>query len=351
MYNIENYNYILPEELIAQEPALTRDSSRLLFVERSGESLSDHRFYDLPRLLKKGDLLVVNNTRVVPAKLFGKKASGGKIEILVLEYNYCDKRKRNSRWCLLKSSKRPKIGCKLFFEKDVSGRVEDLGNEGLVKITFESTRSFDDFLSENGIIPLPHYIKRKDKDHYSEMDRERYQTIFSSHSGAVAAPTAGLHFTMELIERLKQKGVDIVELTLHVGHGTFKPVRVNDIREHKLGAEAFSVSIHAAHAINQAKKEGRRVIAVGTTVVRTLESAVGKDNKIMHGKGQTDLLITPGFKFRIIDGLITNFHLPKSSLLFLVSSFGGLDLIKKAYFWAVDKKYRFFSYGDAMLLL
>lgn len=350
MFNIEDYNYDLPEELIAQAPASSRDSSLLLFVERFKKSFSDHYFFDLPGLLERGDLLVVNNTRVIPAKLFGRKESGGKIEILVLEHPNSDVSKPNSRWCISKSSKRPKKGSKLFFECNVLGTVEDFGNNGLIQITFQGTPSVDSLLKNKGCMPLPPYIKREGRDSQSGMDRERYQTVFSRKGGAVAAPTAGLHFTEELIERLDQSGVSLVELTLHVGHATFRPVRTKDIRDHKLGEETYIIDPDTANAVNNTKKEGKRVIAVGTTVVRALETVAGQRGEIAPGKGKTDLLITPGFRFKVVDGLITNFHLPKSSLLFLVSAFAGLELIKKAYHRAIEKGFRFYSYGDAMLI-
>jgi S-adenosylmethionine:tRNA ribosyltransferase-isomerase len=349
MFNIEDYNYDLRQDLIAQVPSSTRDGSRLLFVDRQRSEFSDYHFYDLPGLLKSGDLLVVNNTRVVPARLFGRKDSGGQVEALVLEHQDGET-DSDTRWCLLKSSKRPKKGGRLFFENGVYGVIEDSAEDGLARISFHGPQTIDRLMEEKGIMPLPPYIRR-DNNGFAALDRERYQTVFSRNKGAVAAPTAGLHFTGESVERLRQCGVDLVELTLHVGHGTFRPVRVTDIREHRLGEETYIIEPDTAEAINRARRENRRVIAVGTTVVRTLESAVDAGGEIVPGRGRTGLLITPGFKFRAIDGIITNFHLPKSSLLFLVSAFGGYELIKKAYEWAVEKEYRFYSYGDAMIIL
>ena len=350
MFNIEDYNYDLRQDLIAQVPASSRDSSRLLFVDRCRSSISDHYFFDLPDLLKRGDILVVNNTRVVPARLFGRKESGGKIEILVLEHPDSDVTRSNTRWCMLKSSKRPPKGCRLFFEMDVSGIVEALGEEGLTKISFYGPQTIDTLLEGKGYMPLPPYIKR-DNNEFSAVDRERYQTIFSHKKGAVAAPTAGLHFTKASVQKLRQAGVSLIELTLHVGHGTFHPVRTEDIREHKLGEESYIIEPDTAEAINRAKRDGRRVIAVGTTVVRTLETVAGIEGRIAQGQGITNLLITPGFRFKVVDGILTNFHLPKSSLLFLVSAFGGHELIREAYKRAVEKEYRFYSYGDAMLII
>jgi S-adenosylmethionine:tRNA ribosyltransferase-isomerase len=351
MFNIEDYEYDLPEGLIAQVPALDRDNSRLLVIDRLKGSFSDHHFFDLPRILESGDLIVVNNTRVVPARLSGRKETGGRVEVLVLEHADAEGARSNTRWCLLKSSKRPKTGTRLFFEKDLTGLVDILGEDGLVRIVFQGDHSIDRALEEQGIIPLPPYIKRGRQNGRSIMDRERYQTVFSRAKGAVAAPTAGLHFTGDLVDRLAQGGITVVEITLHVGHGTFKPVRVKDIRNHDLGEESYVIDPEAAAAINRAKRERRRILAVGTTVVRTLETIAGRENEITAGFGRTDLLITPGFQFRVVDGLITNFHLPRSSLLFLVAAFAGLKLTREAYQWAVETKYRFYSYGDAMLII
>jgi S-adenosylmethionine:tRNA ribosyltransferase-isomerase len=350
MYNLEDYNYDLPEELIAQVPTTSRDRSRLLLVERSKKSFSDHHFFDLPRLLQPGDLLVVNNTKVVPSKLFGHKESGGQIEILVLGQFNSDVAGSNTRWCLLRSSKRPKKGSQLLFENNISGTVEDLAGGGLVQINFHGVSPIDSLLQEKGHMPLPPYIKREKGDFRASTDRERYQTVFALNPGAVAAPTAGLHFSKGLIEQLNQAGYDLVQVTLHVGHGTFRPVKKADIREHRLGEEAYTIDPDASRAINAAKRDGRRVIAVGTTVVRALETVAGRNGEITPGKGKTDLFITPGYAFKAVDALVTNFHLPKSSLLFLVSAFGGLGLIKNAYAWAIGKRYRFYSYGDAMLI-
>ncbi|MGD2125393.1 MAG: tRNA preQ1(34) S-adenosylmethionine ribosyltransferase-isomerase QueA [Desulfobacteraceae bacterium] len=351
MFSIEDYNYDLPKALIAQVPASGRDQSRLLVVERPKKSLSDHYFFELPRLLKPGDLLVINNTRVVPARLFGRKETGGRIELLVVEHPNDEAPKSETRWCLLKSSKRPKKGSRLFFEYGVSGLVGNVGDDGLVQITFQGPPWIDALLDLKGTMPLPPYIRREHHDGRSVIDRERYQTVFSTRRGAVAAPTAGLHFTEQLVEKLSQAGISLTELTLHIGHGTFRPVRSKDIRNHNLGVEDYIIDSETANAINTFKKEGGRVIAVGTTVVRALETVAGTRGEIAPGQGKTSLLITPGFQFKVIDGLITNFHLPKSSLLFLVSAFAGRELIRDAYEWAIAKAYRFYSYGDAMLII
>jgi len=351
MFHIEDYDYNLPDELIAQVPLPDRDRSRLLVVDRSTGSMKDRHFLDLPDLLTPGDILVVNNTRVVPARLFGRKESGGRIEILVLEHPRKETRNPDTRWCLLKSSKRPRNGSRLFFEKDLSGVVENMGEDGLIQITFQGPQSIDSLLEERGMMPLPPYIRRTEKDPLSELDRERYQTVFAERKGAVAAPTASLHFTSKLLAKLQQTGISVVQVTLHVGHGTFRPVRTRDIRDHPLGYEEYDLDPETAHAIERSKSEGRRVVAVGTTVVRTLESVAGEEGSLKSGRGKTDLLITPGFRFKVVDALITNFHLPRSSLLFLVSAFAGLERIRKAYQAAIAKGYRFYSYGDAMLIL
>jgi S-adenosylmethionine:tRNA ribosyltransferase-isomerase len=351
MFDIEDYNYELPPGLIAQVPIKRRDQSRLLVVDRLRKSFEDRHFFDLPALLRPGDLLVVNDTRVVPARLIGRKESGGKVEILVLEHPDANRENPETRACLVKSSKRPKSGSRLFFDGGLSARVDEVREDGLVRIKFTGDRSVDAMLEERGAIPLPPYIKRSKESPCSQLDRERYQTVFSDKKGAVAAPTAGLHFTRNLLEKLKKAGVGIARLTLHVGYGTFRPVRTTDIRKHQLGEEFYRIEPETSKAIEQTKNKGSRVVAVGTTVVRALETASTSPEIIKPGQGKTDLLITPGHSFKVVDLLITNFHLPKSSLLFLVSAFAGLDLIREAYGRAIEKGYRFYSYGDAMMIV
>lgn len=355
MLDIEDYNYDLPQDLIAQTPACERDHSRLFEVDRSAGSFSDHRFFDLPQLLLPGDLLVVNNTQVVPARLFGHKESGGRIEILVLEHSDPSLDSGNSRTferlCLMKASRRPRPGSLLFFDAGVSGVVRNVLGNGLVTIKFNGGRGIDSLLDEKGRLPLPPYIKRGNDPSLEGLDRDRYQTVYACRRGAVAAPTAGLHFTQDVLRRLQKEGVCVVSLTLHVGYGTFRPVKVTDIRDHHLGYESYAIPPETADKIRSVRESGGRVIAVGTTVVRALESAANAEGSVIPGEGKTDLLITPGFVFRVVDGMITNFHLPKSSLLFLVSAFAGLDLIKQAYAEAIEKRYRFYSYGDAMLIV
>ncbi|RLB43785.1 MAG: tRNA preQ1(34) S-adenosylmethionine ribosyltransferase-isomerase QueA [Deltaproteobacteria bacterium] len=348
MFDIETYDYDLPPHLIAQYPAPERDKSRLLVVERTSGQLRDQHFGDLPGFLKRGDVLVLNDTRVVPARLLAVKETGGRVELFVLEGIREGEEECVESWCLYRASKRARVGMKLFIAPSVYAEIVELGKEGFIRVRFSGAVCVREILEKWGHVPLPPYIRREAR---SEVDRERYQTVFSKRNGAVAAPTAGLHFTERLLEKLKESGVRIASLTLHVGYGTFQPVRTKDIRKHRLEAEYFNVSPSTAEMINACKKNGGRVVAVGTTVVRALESAVSSQGKLSAVEEKTDLLITPGFRFKLIDALITNFHLPKSSLLFLVVAFAGLDLVKKAYAHAIDEEYRFYSYGDAMLIL
>ncbi len=352
MYSLEDYSYELPAQLIAQEPALTRDESRLLCVKRSTGEIAEYCFLDLPSFFNQGDVLVVNDAKVVPARLYGQKETGGQVEVLVLEHPAMPvKSGQDIRWCLVKASKRPKVGSRILFPDGLRGLVTELGADGMVQLRFEGDHTLNYVLEKRGCLPLPPYIKRDDEDRRLERDKERYQTVFCRFPGAVAAPTAGLHFTHDLFGTIQSMGVDVVSITLLVGHDSFRPVRVKDIREHHLGKESYSVGRDAANSIQTAKSEGRRVIAVGTTVVRSLETVWKREGKIVAGSGATDLLIYPGFRFQVIDALITNFHLPRSSLLFLVAAFAGLDLTMRAYRLAVERRYRFYSYGDAMMIL
>jgi len=351
MYSLQDYNYELPAELIAQEPALKRDGSRLLCLQRATGKIANHYFFELPSLLGEGDLLVVNDAKVVPARLYGQKETGGRVEILVLDHPVRPPRGgQDIRWCLVRASKRPKIGSNILFPHGLMGIVKGFGEDGMVQLGFEGKHTLNYVLEKRGCLPLPPYIKRDSNDRRLDTDRERYQTIFSHFSGAVAAPTAGLHFTHGLLESLQSLGVDIVSITLLVGHDTFRPVRAKDVREYRLGKESYFVGPDSARAIERAKGEGRRIIAVGTTVVRALETIGKRKGGIAADSGTTDLLIYPGFNFEVVDALITNFHLPRSSLLFLVAAFAGLDLTMKAYRCAVESRYRFYSYGDAMLI-
>ena len=350
MFDIETYDYYLPAHLIAQHPAPERDKSRLLVVERTSGHLRDHQFCDLPGLLRPGDLLVVNDTRVVPVRLLAKKDTGGKAELFVLNGIRNDEGPTSTCWCLFRASKRPKRGMRLVVEGSIPAKIVEVGRDGFVRVHFKGG-FVKDILEAKGHVPLPPYIRRSGDSDTDEIDRERYQTIFGKTNGAVAAPTAGLHFTERLLRHLRDKGIDIATLTLHVGYGTFQPVRTRDIREHRLTEEYYVIPRESAEAVHRCKARGGRVVAVGTTVVRAMEGVASKEGSLKAQEGKTDLLITPGFEFKVVDALITNFHLPKSSLLFLVAAFAGLHLVKKAYSHAISQAYRFYSYGDAMLIL
>lgn len=353
MYQLSDYDYDLPENLIAQSPCRDRSESRLLFLNREQQTISHHKFRDLLSILDHGDLLVVNNTKVVPARLFGRKQTGGKIEILILDYaagmKFLEKKGCFQCECLIRASKRPQKGSVLLLEEDVKAVIEDM-NEYTSHIKFLNGERFPEYLQTYGHIPLPPYIKRENESGEEKNDRMSYQTVYASEKGAVAAPTAGLHFTDALLNSLEKKGVKTARITLHVGYGTFVPVRAEDIRDHDIHSEYFEVSEKSAALINRAKAEGRRVIAVGTTCVRTLEYLADENGRVKPSEGQCDLFIYPGYRFKCVDAMITNFHLPKSTLLMLVSAFYSRQEILKAYEEAKASGYRFFSYGDAMLI-
>jgi S-adenosylmethionine:tRNA ribosyltransferase-isomerase len=368
-YDLEAYDYVLPAEQIAQFPADQRDQSRLLKLDCRTETIEDLNFTDILDLLTPGDLLVVNNTRVFPARLEGEKTSGGKVEFFLLEYPdfsqlepMIDERTtvtNTTHWHglstsgLLKSSKRPKPGTSINFSNNLKGKVLELQPDGKVKLNllFNCSENCppEDILSSCGRIPLPPYIKRDDGDHKN--DAERYQTVFACNTGAVAAPTAGLHFSETLLAELQKKKVAIAHITLHVGYGTFAPVRVKDIRQHEIHEEYVDVPAETAEKINQAKSIGKRIWAVGTTTVRSLEYAATSEGIVKATSGWCGLYIYPGYKFKVVNSLITNFHLPGSSLLFLVSALAGRKSILQAYEKAVRLGYRFYSYGDAMAIL
>ncbi|MCE8030986.1 tRNA preQ1(34) S-adenosylmethionine ribosyltransferase-isomerase QueA [Halomonas daqingensis] len=337
-----DFHYELPEELIARYPSERRSDCRLLCVDGESGELAHRRFTDLLELLEPGDLLVFNDTRVIPARLHGHKASGGKVEMLL-------ERPLDAHRGLahIRSSKSPKPGTELIFEGDVRAVVEGR-REALFELRFLGETPLIELLERHGHMPLPPYIDRADE----LADRDRYQTVYARRDGAVAAPTAGLHFDEPLLERLAAKGVESAFVTLHVGAGTFQPVRADDIREHKMHSEWIEVNEAACAKVRAAQAAGRRVIAVGTTSVRCLESACAKsaDGVIAPYSGETDIYIYPGYEWRCVDNLITNFHLPESTLLMLVSSFAGYETIMAAYREAVAERYAFFSYGDAMLL-
>jgi len=350
MFSLNDYDYDLPEERIAQTPVEGRDQSKLLFMDRTTGEIAHHKFSDIYDLLSPSDVLVINNTEVIPARLLGQKETGGKAEVLILDYPG-DKKSRidNGEYvcrCLIKSSKRPKDGTTLIFDQKLKANVVNF-KAGVYVVKFSYKGNFEQIIDRIGHVPLPPYIKRND----DKNDRTFYQTVYASQKGAVAAPTAGLHFSLSLMKKLKEKGVKVVALTLHVGYGTFLPVRVSDIRDHRIHSEWYSISKETADRINESKKKGHRIVAVGTTAVRTLEYA-GKENGIVaQGEGSCDLFIYPGYKFKTVDAMLTNFHLPKSTLLMLVSAFSTRDNVLNAYKAAIEKQYRFFSYGDAMLII
>jgi S-adenosylmethionine:tRNA ribosyltransferase-isomerase len=318
-------------------------------MDRTTGKIAHHKFSDIYDLLSPSDVLVINNTEVIPARLLGQKETGGKAEVLILDYPG-DKKSRvdNGEYvcrCLIKSSKRPKDGTTLIFDQQLKANVVNF-KAGVYVVKFSYKGNFEQIIGRIGHVPLPPYIKRND----DKNDRTFYQTVYASQKGAVAAPTAGLHFSLSLMKKLKAKGVKIVALTLHVGYGTFLPVRVSDIRDHRIHSEWYSISKETADRINESKKKGHRIVAVGTTAVRTLEYA-GKENGIVaQGEGSCNLFIYPGYKFKTVDAMLTNFHLPKSTLLMLVSAFSTRDNVLNAYKAAIEKQYRFFSYGDAMLI-
>lgn len=337
-----DFDYVLPPELIAQTPLADRQSSRLLVCERDGFGLKHDHFYHIADYFKKGDVLVVNDTRVLPARLTGvKQGTAAVIEILLLRQIEGD------LWEIIaKPAKRVHVGSVVWFgEGLLQATCTALGEDGIRLFTFAYQGVFLELLDRLGEMPLPPYI------HEKLIDRDRYQTVYSKVVGSAAAPTAGLHFTPELLDGLRAKGVNVVSITLHVGLGTFRPVAVEDVTTHKMHSEFYAVSAATAELLQAAKAEGRRIVAVGTTSTRTLESVMAKYGKFVASSGWTDIFIYPGFVFRAIDGLITNFHLPKSTLIMLVSAFSSKAIIEHAYAAAIAEKYRFFSFGDAMLLL
>ncbi|MEJ2201391.1 MAG: tRNA preQ1(34) S-adenosylmethionine ribosyltransferase-isomerase QueA [Desulfuromonadaceae bacterium] len=342
--HLDEFDFALPDGLIAQYPPPVRDLSRLMVLRRRDRQIKVSNFTDITEYFVSGDVLVLNDTRVIPARLLGEKESGGKIEVFLVRRLVSD---REDWACLTRSSKSPRIGCRLLLGGEIKATVLPGGQAPYRHIRFDGQQDFMAALERVGRIPLPPYIRREDEG----IDRDRYQTVFAKNSGAVAAPTAGLHFTDAILEDLRRRGVEICSVTLHVGLGTFLPVRTENIREHRMHAEPFEVPVATATAVNEAKREGRRVFALGTTTTRTLEYAVDGEGRLRAGAGESDLFIYPGFRFRLVDGLITNFHLPKSTLLLLVSAFAGRDFILEAYELAVREGLRFFSYGDCMLIL
>lgn len=354
---VSDFDYDLPERLIAQEPAARRDHSRLLVVERKSREFTDTVFGKLPDFLSSGDLLVLNNTRVFPARLIGRRVRltprgefvlGGRVEVFLV------RKIEPLVWeALVRPGRLLLPGARIEFARGrLAAEVIEWREAGRRIVRFESAGDFDEIIDRIGRTPLPPYIKRDEED---RLDAERYQTVFAREKGAVAAPTAGLHFTSELLDQLRSRGIEIAEVTLHVGYGTFQPVRVERVEDHHVEPEAYTISEQAARQIDRALKEGRRIIAVGTTTTRALESAARSlsegDLLVSPGAATTGLFIYPGFEFKIVGGLITNFHLPRSSLLMLVAAIAGRDLVLEAYRHAIENDYRFYSYGDAMLIL
>ena len=335
-----DFHYSLPHDRIAQYPASPRSASRLLALDGASGARRDLRFTDLPALLRAGDLLVFNDTRVIPARLFGHKDSGGRIEVLV--ERILDAQRVHAQ---LRASKPPKPGQKLTLAGNVTMTVQGREDEFYI-LALDLDKPVTEVLERIGHVPLPPYIERAD----NAADSERYQTVYARYPGAVAAPTAGLHFDKDMLALLNERGVESVFITLHVGAGTFQPIRVDDIREHRMRAEWLKVGAATCDAINAAKAEGRRVVAVGTTVTRALETTA-RNGRMKPYEGETDIFIYPGHRFQIVDALLTNFHLPESTLLMLVCAFGGTEHVLSAYRHAVAQKYRFYSYGDAMFVL
>lgn len=333
---LSDFDYYLPYELIAQRPIEERDSSRLMVL--GGDRTAHRFFYNLPDFLEKGDTLVINDSRVIPARIFGKKHTGGKVEVLLVS------NLKGSTWKCLINGKNIREGTRIGFDGGLEARVEKKIN-GRYLVSFNKDDGLMAFLDEMGEMPIPPYIKEK------LLDRERYQTIYSRKDGSIAAPTAGLHFTPQLLDKISEKGVNIVRITLHVSLGTFMPVKADDIKEHSMESEFFEISPEGASIINNARKSGGRLFAVGTTSLKALESSVNEGGDVIPGSGNSDLFIYPPYNFKSrADGLITNFHLPKSTLIMLVSAFAGKERIFQAYREAVEKKYRFYSFGDAMLI-
>lgn len=339
--DVKDFDYYLPEELIAQDPLEDRSSSRLMVLDKKTGEIQHKIFKDILDYLKPGDCLVLNNTKVIPARLFGvKEGTQAKIEILLL------KRKENDIWeTLVKPGKKAKPGTKIIFGDGLLvGEVIDVVEDGNRLIQFSYEGIFEEILDQLGQMPLPPYITHTLKD------KNRYQTVYAKYDGSAAAPTAGLHFTKELLEKVKAKGVDIAEVTLHVGLGTFRPVKVENVLDHHMHSEFYMVSAEAAEKINATKDRGGRIISVGTTSTRTLESAADENGRLKECSGWTEIFIYPGYKFKLIDCLITNFHLPQSTLVMLVSALAGREHVLAAYEEAVKEKYRFFSFGDAMFI-
>ncbi len=338
---VTDFSYILPDELIARYPAKERDSSRLMILQRNSSALNETNFGNIVDWLRPNDLLVLNTTKVIPARLFGKKETGGRVEIFLVE-------PLKEGWrCLLRSSKTCRKGQRIALPEGVDAEVIDRHGDQDWHVRFTGTKDFEAWLQSAGQMPIPPYLNRESE----ELDRRRYQTVYANEPGAVAAPTAGLHFTPELMELLQKKGVRLAKVVLHIGLGTFQPVRVKKVQEHLIHKERYLIPQETVKAIEDTRKSGGRVIAVGTTSCRTLEHSSSTAGKLKAGHGEADIFIYPGYKFKEVDALLTNFHLPESTLLMLVSAFAGTDFVLSAYKEAVKRQFRFYSYGDAMLII
>ncbi len=342
---LSDFDYELPDTLIAQEPAPTREASRMLAVDRASGSFSDNDFTNFPRHLSDGDVLVLNNTKVFPARLLGNSETGARVEIFLV------KQISATVWeALARPARRLKAGKGVTFGEHLTGTIIENLLDGRVEVEFSFTGDFNDVLYMVGKTPLPPYIKRTGEGDGDDADRERYQTVYARSSGAIAAPTAGLHFTKHVLDEIRSRGVEVVEITLHVGHGTFEPVRAKDLSKHAVLPERYEINESAAETLNRARAEGRRIVAVGTTTTRTLETAIATHGEFIAETTLAALTVTPGYRFRAVGALLTNFHLPCSSLLILVSTFGGHELIMNVYRHAVASRYRFYSYGDCMFI-
>jgi len=351
-FTLSQFDYPLPAELIAQAPCDQRDHSRLLVYHRREDILEHRIFNQVLDYLRPGDVLVVNNTRVIPARLMGQKKTGGKVECLVLNYPNGQEQGSFISECLIKARRKIPPGERIFFNPELEGEMLPTSTNGTAMVRFTFSGTFEAVLQRLGSVPLPPYIRRNESgENLSIDDENRYQTVYAEDPGAVAAPTAGLHFTVDLLDAVRKLGASVVPLTLHIGYGTFAPVKTKNIYDHKIHSEIYKISKETADLIMEKKKAGGRVIAVGTTTVRALEYLCLKYGTLRADEGACDLFITPGFQFKMVDGLITNFHLPRTTLMLLVSALAGREGILRAYQEAVTHNYRFYSYGDAMLII
>ena len=349
--HINEFDYELPPELIAQYPIERRDESRLMVLNRTNETIEHRQFLEITDYFKPGDVQVLNDTKVIPARLIGRKQSGGKVEVFLLKPHENGSVDESVWHCLINCSKKPKRNSTIVFGPSLTAEVIEEEGEGF-KVAFSHAGDFEQVLNSIGRTPLPPYIKRDNGTEEDErLDRERYQTTFARSRGAVAAPTAGLHFTSKLLNRIREKGVDVLFLTLHVGWGTFHPVRVEQVEEHRMHSEYHVFNASVARVIKEARKRKSRIVSVGSTATRSLESLADGQGVVKSGRGYTNLFIYPGYNFKIVDSLITNFHLPRSTLLMLVAALAGREFVLKAYREAIKENYRFYSYGDAMMIV